>query len=251
MDQTSPRPGRHRADGPGQRPSFEPAPGYRPPRDPGYRRMPQPDHPRRSPQAYVPGSGEADAGRTGGADGNERLTAWTGMLLLILLAAEGVTILSVHRLITLHFFLGMLLLGPVAVKLASVCYRFFRYYTRSVPYRRKGPPAPLLRLLGPLIVASTVGVFGSGVALAIAGPGPGDHLWLFLHKGSFVVWFCVMTVHVLAYLPRLPQLLAMDGPRAVLAGRGVRLSLLAASLIGGLIIAALTVHLAGPWRFGG
>jgi len=38
------------------------------------------------------------AGRTGGAEGNERLTAWTGAVLFLLLAAEGVTILKVGRL---------------------------------------------------------------------------------------------------------------------------------------------------------
>jgi hypothetical protein len=47
----------------------------------------------------------------------------------VLFAAEGVTILSVHRLLTLHFFLGMLLIGPVALKACSVLYRFVRYYT--------------------------------------------------------------------------------------------------------------------------
>jgi hypothetical protein len=79
---------------------------------------------------------------TGGAEGNERLTALTGMVLLVLLAAEGVTILSVRRLLTLHLFLGMLLIGPVVLKACSTIYRFLRYYS--------GPPstgarAPLLR----------------------------------------------------------------------------------------------------------
>lgn len=34
----------------------------------------------------------------------------------------------------------------------------------------------------------------------------------------------------------------------VLGGRGVRLALLTASLAAGLVIALLTVHLAGPWQ---
>ena len=34
------------------------------------------------------------------------------------------TILALHRLLTLHFFLGMLLIGPVALKVGSTCYRF-------------------------------------------------------------------------------------------------------------------------------
>jgi hypothetical protein len=34
----------------------------------------------------------------------------------------------------------------------------------------------------------------------------------------------------------------------VLGGRGTRLALLLASLLAGLVIALLTVHLAGQWR---
>ena len=204
----------------------------------------------------------------------------TGAVLLVLLAVEGFTILRIGRLLTLHFFLGMLLLGPVALKAGSVIYRFFRYYTGSAPYRRKGPPVLLLRLLGPVIMLLTACVFGSGVMLAVAGPRQGP--WLLLHKGSFILWFCAMAVHVLAYIPRLPRLLAAEargvalpedgaggyagaggqagasGPspagrharRAmeVLNGRGTRLAMLVASLLAGLVIALLTVHLEGHWR---
>jgi hypothetical protein len=210
---------------------------------------------------------------SGGAEGNERLTAMTGAVLLVLLAAEGLTIVSLRQLLTPHFFIGMLLLGPVALKAGSTIYRFIRYYTGSAPYRRKGPPAPLLRLLGPVVIASTAGVFGTGIALAVIGPA-GRQPWLFLHKASFVIWFCAMTIHVLAYLPRLPRLLAGEargaaasetggrpdrgygqgyGGRAAaaLGGRGLRLALLVASLVAGLVIAVLTVHLAVPWHFGG
>jgi hypothetical protein len=193
----------------------------------------------------------------------------TGAVLLVLLAAEGFTILSLRQLLTPHFFIGMLLLGPVALKAGSTMYRFIRYYAGSAPYRRKGPPAPLLRLLGPVIIASTAGVFGTGIALAVTGPA-GRQPWLFLHKASFVIWFCAMTIHVLAYLPRLPRLLASEargaaageaegrpgrgyGGRATaaLGGRGLRLALLAAGLVAGLVIAMLTVHLAVPWHSGG
>jgi hypothetical protein len=216
------------------------------------------------------------ARRFGGAEGNERLTAITGAVLLVLLAAEGFTILRLGRLLTLHFFLGMLLLGPVALKAGSVIYRFFRYYSGSAPYRRKGPPALLLRLLGPVIMLLTACVFGSGVMLAVTGPGQGP--WLFLHKATFILWFCAMAIHVLAYVPRLPRLLAAEargtapteargtalaevgpGRRAgagrharrameVLGGRGARLALLITSLLAGLVIALLTVHLEGHWR---
>jgi hypothetical protein len=190
----------------------------------------------------------------------------TGAVLLVLLAVEGLTILRLGRLLTLHFFLGMLLLGPVALKGGSVIYRFARYYAGSASYRRKGPPAPLLRVLGPVVILLTACVFGSGVMLAVAGPGQGR--WLFLHKASFILWFGAMTIHVLAYVPRLPRLLAAEargtapakGGRhdasgryarraaEALGGRGTRLALLAASLLAGLVIALLTVHLAGQWH---
>jgi hypothetical protein len=181
--------------------------------------------------------------------GNERLTAMTGAVLLVLFAAEGVTILRIHRLLTLHFFLGMLLLGPVALKVASTTYRFARYYTGSAPYVRKGPPAPLMRLLGPLVMATSLAVLGTGVVLAVTGPGRGP--WLFLHKATFVLWFGAMTIHVLAYAPRLPRLLlggqAPGRAATVLGGRGVRWLLLAAALACGLVIAAATLHLSARW----
>jgi hypothetical protein len=72
----------------------------------------------------------------------------TGAVLLVLLAVEGLTILWARRLLTLHVFPGMLLLGPIALKAGSAIYRFGRYCAGSAPYRRKGPPAPLLRSLG-------------------------------------------------------------------------------------------------------
>ena len=221
------------------------------------------------PRAGLHRVSEPEPRASGGAEGNERLTAMTGAVLLVLLAAEGFTILSLRQLLTPHFFIGMLLLGPVALKAGSTIYRFARYYTGSAPYRRKGPPAPLLRLLGPVVIASTVAVFGTGIALAVTGPA-GRQPWLFLHKASFVIWFCAMTIHVLAYLPRLPTLLASEargaaatessgqpgrdyGGRATaaLGGRGLRLALLVASLVAGLVIAVLTVHLAVPWHSGG
>jgi hypothetical protein len=209
--------------------------------------------------------------RSGGTEGNERLTAMTGAVLLVLLAVECYTILRIGRLLTLHVFLGMLLLGPVALKAGAVMYRFVRYYTGSGPYRRKGPPAPLLRLLGPIIMLLTACVFGSGIMLAVTGPSYGPPSgWLVVHRISFIAWLFFIVVHVLAHVPRLPRLLAAEARgvssaagetggdagawrharRAieVLGGRGTRLTLLIASLLAGLVIALLTVHLAGKWE---
>lgn len=53
---------------------------------------------------------EEPAGRADPADpaGNERLTAMTGAVLLVLFGAECLTLLNLGQLLTLHFFLGML-----------------------------------------------------------------------------------------------------------------------------------------------
>jgi hypothetical protein len=186
-----------------------------------------------------------------GAEGNERLTALTGAVLLIGFAVEGVTVLSVRQLLTLHVFLGMLLIGPVVLKICSTGYRFTRYYTGAAAYVRKGPPAPLLRLLGPFVILTSLAVLGTGVVLAIAGPGSGP--WLLLHKASFVLWLGVMAIHVLAYAWRLPRILlgARDGAaRIAVPGGAARWLLVAGALASGLLVAVLTARLGAPWHAG-
>ncbi len=220
------------------------APGYaeRGYRENGYRQAPYGGHGYRAGQP----------GTTGGAEGNERLTAAAGLVLLVLFAAEGVTILAVRQLLTLHFFFGMLLIGPVLLKICATGYRFARYYTGAAEYRRKGPPAPLMRLLGPFVIVLSVAVIGTGVMLGYSGSNPGP--WLFLHKATFVLWFGAMSIHVLAYAWRLPRMLGSDfaaraGYRAqtVLAGRRARWLLVTASVLAGLLLAILTFGQAGVW----
>jgi len=188
-----------------------------------------------------------------GAEGNEKLTAMTGLVLLVGFAVEGFTILGVRQMIFLHFFVGMLLIGPVLLKIGSTMYRFMRYYTGSAPYVRKGPPSPVLRLLGPFVILTSVAVIGTGVMLAVVGPVSSQ--WLFLHKASFILWFGVMTIHVLNYAPRLPGMLAARtgrpaGGRPELFSGSGRWLALAVSLVVGIGIAALTVHLSAKWGAG-
>ena len=185
--------------------------------------------------------------RTGGSEGNRRLTGATAAVLLVLLAAEGVTLLAIRPLVSAHIFIGMLLLPPVALKLASTGHRFVRYYTGQQAYRADGPPQALLRLLGPIVVLATLALFASGVALIVLGPGGGAVLGL--HKASFVVWFGAMAAHVLAHVFRVPRLASADWRRRdALPGSSLRRWLLAGSLVAGLILAVATVHLAGPWH---
>jgi hypothetical protein len=165
-------------------------------------------------------------------------------VLLVLLAVEGATIPFLRSLLSVHIFVGMLLLGPVALKLVSTGYRFSRYYGRAREYVRAGPPAPLMRVLvAPVLVLSTLTLFGSGVLL-LASPHRGAILGL--HKASFVVWFGACGIHVLAYgLRTLRHLLA-----GRVAGETLRLALLVAAIGVGVIVAAATYPLAAPWLHG-
>src|SRR5881392_3896323 len=100
------------------------------------------------------------AARAWGPTGNERLTSSTGLVLLVLLAVETLTTLALRTYLPVHIFLGLLLVPPLALKLASSGWRFLRYYTRNEHYRLEGAPRPLLRVLAPFLVASTLSLFG-------------------------------------------------------------------------------------------
>ena len=181
-------------------------------------------------------------GQDAGVEGNARLTAMTGALLLVLLAAEGLTIVRIGPLLKLHVFLGVLLVPPIAVKLTSTLYRFGRYYAGTPAYRRKGPPPMILRLLGPFLVVLTGVLFVSGIALLFVGVQDRGTL-LFLHRASFILWFGVMAVHVLAHVIEVGRV----APRDFLPSRRQRgysgvlrqLVILGAVAVGGLFGAAL------------
>ncbi len=187
----------------------------------------------------------------GGTTGNERLSAVTGAVLIALLAVIGVTIIRLRPLLWVHLFVGMLLIGPVALKLASTGYRFARYYTGAESYRRKGPPPTWLRVIAPVVVLSTVAVFASGVALLFVGPQSRGTL-LPIHKVSFIIWIAFTALHVLAHLPSIPPALRADYGRAGewssdVTGRSGRVLSLASALTAGLVLAVLAVPEFGPW----
>ena len=192
------------------------------------------------------------AKRRAGVEVNELLTSSAAALLVILLIAEGITILDMRGLLGPHMFIGLVLIGPIALKLASTGYRFARYYTSAPAYREKGPPPLLLRVLAPVLVASTAMIFATGVWLLLLGH-RSDQV-LMLHKVAFFVWSGVFGVHFLAHLPRAGRSLrtawttAPAGPRN--PGRGITALLLALSLCAGLVLAlALLPHI-GAWHRG-
>jgi hypothetical protein len=149
---------------------------------------------------YQPGNRVSATARTDpGVEGNSRLTSVTGLLLIGLLAVEGLTILSIRGLITWHIFIGIVLIGPVLLKTATTVYRFTRYYTGRPAYVQKGPPHIILRVVGPLVVLTSLIVLGTGLGLLGVHRGQGG-LLLLAHKASFILWAGFMTIHVLGHV---------------------------------------------------
>jgi hypothetical protein len=184
-------------------------------------------------------------------EGNERLTAATGVLLVLMLAAVGVTIINLRLLIWEHLFIGLAVMGPVALKLASTGYRFVRYYAGEAIYVRKGPPPIVLRAIGPFLVITTLLVLASGVAL-LAGGTSARGTFFPIHKISFIVWLVFIGLHILGHLPGLPKALAGDYvPRMAVSGhipgRGARIITLAGALAAGLVLAVVLIPDFAAW----
>lgn len=181
-----------------------------------------------------------------GVEGNERLTAIAGALILILAVAEVVTVPAVAQLLSLHFVVGVLMLGPVVVKTGSTLWRFARYYTGSPAYRRKGAPRLLLRVLSPILLIATIAAIGSGIGLAITGPAP--EALLAVHKASFIVWLVTIVVHLVAYVWRVPKTIEMDwAPTSRVRGRDVRVAVNIVAIACAAVGAALLTPLDRKW----
>jgi hypothetical protein len=168
---------------------------------------------------------------------NRRLTAAAGAALLAAIVAELATLAHLGTLLSVHVFVGVLMAGPLTVKLGSTGWRFVRYYAGSPAYVREGRPPLALRMLAPVLVASTVAVIGTGFALVVTGPArPGP--FVALHVISFLVWMPATAVHLLAHLQQVPRLIAKGRtPGAVTIG----------ALAAGAVAALLLSPAAAPW----
>lgn len=207
-------------------------------------------------RAAAAGTPRRRRARRPGVAGNERLTALAGAALLVLLAIEYLTTARLRSLLSVHIFVGVLLAGPLAVKLGSVGWRFVRYYGRSPAYVRKGPPHLALRLLAPLLLIATLLMLGSGLGLLVINPAQAGTLLaplLRVHVLSTLVWLPLFALHVGAYLRRTPRLIADDwrpnpGSAAAQASeRSPRLGVQVIALGAGAIVAALLFPYAAPW----
>jgi len=169
----------------------------------------------------------------------------------VLLAAIGLTIPQLRPFIWMHLFVGLLLIGPVLLKMASTGYRFVRYYAHNAEYRRKGPPDIALRLIAPIVVLSTIGVFLTGIGLLIVGPTDRNPM-LLLHKLTFIVWVVFMSLHVLGHLPAVARALGMSGRKKTdrfwgtpgSAGRWIALT---SAIVGGLVLAVVLIPDFAAW----
>jgi hypothetical protein len=183
-------------------------------------------------------------------DGNERLTSAVGVVLLVPIAIELITIpLGVHAFMSLHVFVGFVLIPLVLLKLASTGWRFARYYRRNPAYRAHGAPQLAMRILGPLFVTATIVLFASGVAMGFL-HGSTLSLARRLHGPASVVWIALLGVHVLVYLKRALISSARDVARAKrdsIRGVKTRAYALVVTVVCGFAIAAATVPAQHRW----
>lgn len=182
--------------------------------------------------------------------GNERITALAGAVLLVLIVVELVSAAILHTLMPIHISAGVLLAGPLVVKLGSTGWRFLRYYTGSPAFVRRGPPHLVLRLIAPLLIATTLVVVGSGIGLVVVGPGSAG-LLVPLHGFSVLFWLPLIAIHTFAHILRVPGLIKDDwskpSGKSKAPGRGSRFGLNLGALLAGLVAAILLFPGAAPW----
>ena len=181
--------------------------------------------------------------------GNERLTALAGAVLLVLILVELMSAAILRALLSIHVFAGVLLAGPLVVKLGSTGSRFLRYYTGSPAFGRRGPPRLALRAMAPLLIATTLVVIGSGIGLVVTGPTQAGPL-LPLHGFSTLVLLPLIAIHVFAHIRRVPRLVADDWsnhPVEQAPGRGLRLGVNLGALMLGALAAIFLLPVAAPW----
>jgi hypothetical protein len=198
---------------------------------------------------------------TGGPAGNALLTAWTAFVLLVLSVGELLTLFDVRGLISWHVALGALLVPPAAMKTASTTWRMASYYLGRTPYREAGPPPLLMRVLGPLVVLSTIGLLATGVLLVLLGEERshqglltllGFRLdWVAAHQGFFAVWAGAAGLHLLGRIVPAFRTAVAPGPRSTVPGRGARALCLVAVVAAAVVLAVVLVRADSSWAFHG
>ena len=197
---------------------------------------------------------------TGGPAGNVILTAWTGLVLLALSVAELLTLFDVRGLISWHVAIGALLIPPALLKTGTTTWRMVQYYRGNGAYQQAGPPPLLLRLLGPAVVLSTLGLLATGVLLVLLGEQTSRTVlvtlplvrvdWLFLHQATFAVWATVTGLHLLGRLVPALQIVARNRQRLRMPGRVGRSLAAATVIVVAVLLAVLLAQSVSDWDSG-
>ena len=172
-----------------------------------------------------------------------------GLVLIVLALAEIATLLiGLGGTLSWHVAIGLALIPPIALKFASTGWRFVRYYTRNADYRERGAPQIVMRTLAPLLVAATIVLFGSGVAMGVL-HGHALVVARRLHGPASVAWLVLFAVHALVYLKRAlvsssDEVIAAGPP---VPGRRRRGYLIGTAVVSGLVIGAVTVPAQHHW----
>ena len=215
-----------------------------------------------SPAAWVLGQ-LADAWRREGrpAEPDFRLSRFivvlSGLVSLLLLAAAVVTILSLDTLWRWHEAAGFALLPVLAAKLVPIGVRAVRYYwsglrrrwTQTAPSGGITPPVLIARLTAPALVAATALLLGSGIVMWHTGDQ--RSLASTVHNVSAIAGGVLLALHIACHarstLAVGVRSLAAPGERAT--GGGVPPMVVAGALVGGIILAVLTVP-GASWNAG-
>jgi hypothetical protein len=177
---------------------------------------------------------------------NRRLTASTGLIVYALLVGIAATLFNIRDLLTAHYVVGLLLLPPVILKMGSTGYRFVRYYAGSGAFRLAGAPPVLLRfVVAPVLVASTLVVFATGVELWLFGLRFGSG-WIEAHTISAVLMVLATAAHVLAHLRRSADL-ALSDLSTLRSEATSKRSLILASVVAGSVLAIASLLYASPF----
>jgi hypothetical protein len=104
-------------------------------------------------------------------------------------------------------------------------------------------------VLGPLLVATTLVVVGSGIGLMVTGPRNAGAL-LPLHGFSVLVFLPLMAIHLVAHILATPRLVADEWSTvsaALAPGRGIRMGVNLGALVLGVLGAILLLPTTTPW----
>ncbi len=179
---------------------------------------------------------------------NARLTGSTGLVLLLLFAVQvGTVVIGVKTHVTLHVFVGLLLVPPLLVKIASVARRFIGYYRHERAFQRRGAPPLPLRVLGPVLLGTTLLLFITGITELLAPTVVVSKI----HDVSAYLWLVLVLAHLAGHARDIRGIAIRDWlprARAAVPGAALRQVAILASLAVGLALALSLVAHVGTYR---